>query len=112
MSEAKLKPRCSESVMAEWHSHPCKRAGAYEHNGKHYCKTHFPPNVEEKNALRSAAWSAERAKRRIELAAPDLLEATRLCLDALTGNQLGCTEFESLLKQARAAIAKATGESA
>jgi hypothetical protein len=45
-------------------------------------------------------------------AAPDLLEATQLLLDALTGNQLGCTQFESLKKQARAAIARALPQGA
>jgi len=54
----------------------------------------------------------QRGNARLIAAAPDLLEATKLLLDALTGNQLGCTQFEALKKQARAAIARALPQGA
>jgi hypothetical protein len=54
--------QCSELVRDEnrWFSlHQCSRKGTLTHNGKLYCKQHYPPNVEKKDAEREARWARE-----------------------------------------------------
>jgi hypothetical protein len=54
--------QCSERVRGEsrWPSfHQCSRKGTLTHNGKLYCKQHYPPNVEQKDAEREARWARE-----------------------------------------------------
>ncbi len=61
MSEAKCVGRkwpkdCMTSVQ-------CNKTARYEHNGKPYCGTHYPPNVEAKRAERDKRWDEEREAR-------------------------------------------------
>lgn len=37
----------------------CGRSAAYEHDGKHFCKTHHPPTVKAKNEAKHAEWVAK-----------------------------------------------------
>lgn len=43
--------------------HACGRSANYEHEGKHYCKTHHPPTVKAKADIRTAKYNAESTKR-------------------------------------------------
>lgn len=36
--------------------HECGRKAVYEHEGKHYCKTHHPPTVQAKRDAKHAEW--------------------------------------------------------
>lgn len=40
-------------------SRPCTRAGAYEHEGHHYCKLHHPPSIKAKQVARREQWEKE-----------------------------------------------------
>lgn len=53
------KHMCGAMVSQDWS--PCNRNAKYFHesDGKWYCGTHYPPNVEEKQAKRNAKWAAE-----------------------------------------------------
>ena len=55
------KHKCCEMVWAQgsYRGYPCGKGANYEHEGKHYCKTHHPPTVREKNEARQAKWRHE-----------------------------------------------------
>ena len=58
--------RCCETVPTSglrMHYHQCQRLGKFEHNGKVYCRQHYPPHVEQRKQDRSASWESDwRAK--------------------------------------------------
>jgi hypothetical protein len=64
MSEAVKHQCCGRVSYGDWgRSRQCTKTGAYEHEGKHYCKTHHPPSVKEREKKRSdelnARWEKE-----------------------------------------------------
>lgn len=79
MSEAKHK--CCEKVWppGAYRSYQCGKGANYEHEGKHYCKTHHPPTVKAKRDERQQKmndhWDAMKAAR--EEAAAILTEQKR-----------------------------------
>jgi hypothetical protein len=44
------KHKCCEMVWAQgsYRGYPCGKGANYEHEGKHYCKTHHPPTITAK----------------------------------------------------------------
>lgn len=54
-------PGCAETVCSpgEFRAHPCSFKGKFQHKGKHYCKIHFPPNVEAKREAQRKGWDEE-----------------------------------------------------
>jgi hypothetical protein len=100
----------------------CGRGAAYEHEGRHYCKTHHPPTVKAKREESNAAWQlkfqaeqdarkkadAERAeqKRRAECF-PELLEALQEVM--AWGTDENYVRAKDACEKARTAIARATG---
>jgi hypothetical protein len=42
----------------------CGKNAAHEHEGKWFCKTHYPPNILAKDEARDAKWKAEWNARR------------------------------------------------
>ena len=73
MSEA-IKPKCCGQVRSAgaWRSHPCGKNASMEHEGKHYCKTHYPPTVQAKRDASHAKWQAQWDAQRVrEQAAHD-----------------------------------------
>ena len=117
------KHTCAGHVFSDYRSRTCGKSAAHEHEGHWYCKTHHPPTVKAKDAARSAKFraklDAERdAAQAKKLAADeqkqradcydDLLEALRLIATA-ENSALDLAYCKGI---ARAAIAKATGETA
>ena len=117
------KHTCAGHVFSDYRSRTCGKSAAHEHEGHWYCKTHHPTTVAAKRAARSellqAKLYAEReAARAKKLAADeqkrradcydDLLEALRLIATA-ENSALDLAYCKGI---ARAAISKATGETA
>ena len=117
------KHKCNGTILRN--SWPCRCCvtATHEHEGSWYCKTHHPPAVKAKDAARSAKLraklDAERdAAQAKKLAADeqkqradcydDLLEALRLIATA-ENSALDLAYCKGI---ARAAISKATGETA
>lgn len=123
MSE-KTKHPCSARVYNSYVSamSPCCNNAKYQTGGKWYCGTHEPGRVNARNDKSQAKWDADQKKsdkgRCLRAAAPDLLEALEYLLavfDAqLRGDEyaLDVLDMAKAPKDARAAIAKAKGESA
>lgn len=59
MSE--LKPTCCGRISIGIFSGSkiCGKTAKFDRNGKHYCKTHDPVTIAEKEAIKTAAWKAE-----------------------------------------------------
>ena len=51
--------RCCEDVRDTVLFHQCSRTARFLHDGKHYCGTHYPPNVEKRRAKIDAKYNAE-----------------------------------------------------
>ena len=115
--------KCKGTILRNNWPYRCSVTAKHEHEGSWYCKTHHPPTVKAKDAARSAKFraklDAERdAAQAKKLAADeqkqradcydDLLEALRLIATA-ENSALDLAYCKGL---ARAAIAKATGETA
>ena len=67
------KQKCSERVFRGYRYYPCSRLGRYEHEGKFYCKQHYPPNVaarkaEQQKKSKKALTSYHEKVRRAEVA--------------------------------------------
>lgn len=84
MSETKTKQRCCKMVHDEGRSvgfHQCSRTAKIERDGKHYCAQHDPEAVKQRDTTQRAKWEKEwaeaRAKRKLEKAAPAMLEALK-----------------------------------
>lgn len=54
-----LADRCSKRIYDRFNGHSCTRKGPLEHEGKKYCKQHYPPNVEAKIADCDRRWTAK-----------------------------------------------------
>ena len=125
-AEAKLDNaahKCNGTILRNNWPYRCGVTAKHEYEGSWYCKTHHPPTVKAKDAARSAKFraklDAERdAAQAKKLAADeqkqradcydDLFEALRLIATA-ENSALDLAYCKGL---ARAAIAKATGETA
>ena len=57
----KVEVRCSENIWRNgaYHASRCSNKGILQYEGRWYCKTHFPPNVQKKRDKRDATWKAE-----------------------------------------------------
>jgi hypothetical protein len=56
-------PMCCKKVYgSSFLGHMCQNKGAYEHEGKPYCKLHHPPTILAKDEARNAAFKADRAR--------------------------------------------------
>ena len=115
--------KCDTTIYGDYWPYRCGVTAKHEYEGSWYCKTHHPPTVKAKDAARSAKFRAKldaerdaaQAKR---LAADeqkqradcydDLLEALRLIATA-ENSALDLAYCKGI---ARAAISKATGETA
>ena len=115
--------KCDGTIFGECGPYRSCVTAKHEYEGSWYCKTHHPPTVKAKDAARSAKFraklDAERdAAQAKKLAADeqkqradcydDLLEALRLIATA-ENSALDLAYCKGI---ARAAIAKATGETA
>ena len=115
--------KCNGTIFRDYWTYRCGVTAKHEHEGSWYCKTHHPPTVKAKGDARSAKFraklDAERdAAQAKKLAADeqkqradcydDLLEALRLIATA-ENSALDLAYCKGI---ARAAIAKATGETA
>jgi hypothetical protein len=73
---------CSVSVFKRFHYYQCSAKAKYQHEGRWYCGTHYPPAVAQKKAERDAKWSYEQSamakKAAIESAKEDVLLSARL----------------------------------
>jgi len=43
------KPKCDGLVWSGFHNVFCGRKAGYEHEGRHFCKTHHPPSMKERS---------------------------------------------------------------
>jgi hypothetical protein len=110
--------KCQGQVWQGYHHHPCGNSAKYEHEGRHYCKTHHPPAIAEKRAARDARWAAEAVRlakeRKLQNEVRELREHKAACfavlLEALKyavdNPEFKSDEFD---RMARAAIQKAEG---
>lgn len=56
-------PKCSAEVYRNGNPHPflCGKKAQFEHEGKEYCATHYPPNVQAKRIEHQNKAAAKRA---------------------------------------------------
>lgn len=112
--------KCVKQVYAvgSFRGHPCGRNATYEHDGKHYCKTHHPPTIQAQGKARKKAFetklAAETAHRK-QIAKeadeqhrradtyPEMLEALQHCHQWLQGSEPGRAQYIGEV------IARATG---
>lgn len=50
------KHTCEHQTYSRWTYHACGKTAKYEHDGKWYCGTHYPPNVEARREKKSQKW--------------------------------------------------------
>ncbi len=50
---------CSVYISKGFHQYKCSKKGKYKHKEKHYCGTHFPPNVEKRRDKIDAKYNKE-----------------------------------------------------
>ncbi len=120
------KHKCCEMVsgtgLAFARSYPCGLNAKFEHEGKHYCGTHYPPNVEarnEKNRIKyEAKYQAEKAMREAPFKEirmlteqrNDLLEALKDAVQVMEPFMQNDGYIAVRVGLARAAIDKAEGK--
>lgn len=63
-----MEKTCSAIVSNNWVHYRCRSKAKYEHEGKPYCGTHYPPKVAERANKRDEKYRTEE----------ELLAATRL----------------------------------
>ena len=106
MSEA-IKPKCCAQVRraGAWRSHPCGKNASMEHEGKHYCKTHYPPTVQAKRDASHAKWQAQWDAQRVrEQAAHDADAEQKRRADAYEQLVDRVKELEGALRDAQCAF--------
>lgn len=65
MSE--IRQCCAKVVRSgEFHAGRCRRTASIEFEGKWFCRTHYPPNVEKRNEEWEAKFDAEMERKRKE----------------------------------------------
>ena len=115
--------KCNGTIFRDYWTYRCGVTAKHEHEGSWYCKTHHPPTVKAKDAARSAKFraklDAERdAAQAKKLAADEQKQRADCYDDLLAALRLIATAENSALDLAyckgiaRAAISKATGETA
>ena len=120
-----VKHTCCGRIQSNFRFYTCGKAAKFERDGKHYCGTHDPVSIGEKNAVKNAAWKAEReakdAARKAQLDKQAEIERRASCYDDLL-EMLKRIELDARVARpyvgqtarlgeiARDAIAKATGE--
>ena len=103
---------CCEKIWDKlyWRGRPCTKPAKVQRAGSWYCTIHDPERTLLKRAEREAAWEAkrqaDRAKYRLQNAAPELLAALRYAVD---NPDFDSQTFDNI---ARAAVRKATNEGA
>lgn len=74
MKNHKLQPMCCARIpygqMAR--TRPCKCAGTIERDGKHYCSTHDPLNVDRRMTKRDLTAQAKLRVKRLQARAPQM----------------------------------------
>jgi len=94
----------------------CQKPAKMQHDGKWYCGVHDPVKRKAKDAERQAAWAAQyeanKKKRALEAAAPELLAICKIFLGeddrfqiAVGGNPIA---VDKMLAEARETVTKAT----
>ena len=107
--------KCSERVFsndrADFGGHMCRNKASVLRDGKWYCKIHDPEYVNKKRAEQSRIWNerdeAQRRLRRLEYAAPDMLEALK---DLAKYIQFNKGNAAPIYEKAMEAINKAEGK--
>lgn len=105
------KHKCCKEVWSGYRGHPCTKPAKVEREGQWYCLIHDPKAVVIRRAKQYAKWELQMASRRIELAAPALLEALEqiLSFDGSRGT-FDSTKLASAQRRAESVIAKAKGK--
>jgi len=105
------KHTCCKSVWySAFRSYVCGKTAKFEVNGYHYCGIHNPNKAPTKAQIQAEEEHQARLKRvKLNSAAPELLEALRDAYKAMEPMHHE-PEVSEALDSARAAIAKATGE--
>lgn len=61
--------RCCKRVFSgarhDMGGHLCGKPPKFEHEGKRYCATHYPPNEEARRELQNAKWRTESEARKL-----------------------------------------------
>lgn len=58
-------PNCAGiRVSGYWKGYPCGAIAKYEHNGKHYCQSHYAVAVNDPSKFEKVAAQVERSNRR------------------------------------------------
>jgi len=72
-------PKCAAQIWGNWRYHPCGNKAALRHTDEQdYCRTHYPPNVDERKRKREEerdlrwAVSRERDRRNARIRAAGL----------------------------------------
>ena len=115
--------KCNGTIFRDYWTYRCGVTAKHEHEGSWYCKTHHPPTVKAKGDARSAKFraklDAERDAAQAKKLAADEQKQRADCYDDLfEALRLIATAENSALDLAyckgiaRAAISKATGETA
>lgn len=102
---------CGKEIWSGYHSHQCRKPAKFEVNGKHYCGIHNPNKAPTKAQIEAKEnYKKQKAKWRLERAAPDLLKELSDILE------WACTEKAPLrpqeIRSIQAVIYKATGSEA
>jgi hypothetical protein len=74
--------QCSAQVNGQgnwgsFHQHQCSRKATIERDGVWYCRVHDPEYIKRKNEIATEKFHEEQKRKRIEYAAPELLEACK-----------------------------------
>ena len=108
-----VKRTCEEQiwvVSGYWsHYRPCTNKAKVERNGKHYCGIHDPEAQKAKEAKKVdeciAKWAEEGRKRRVELAAPQMLDALETVIEYYDAHssigEAGATVVRAAIKAAK-----------
>lgn len=92
-----IKERCAKRVFsgdrADTGGHMCTKPAKFEHGGKKWCSTHYPPNVEKRNAVNNARWAAADAASQYKYALLDALDARDADVAALQKTLKECSVY-------------------
>ena len=103
--------QCSAQVNGQgnwgsFHQHQCSRKATIERDGVWYCRVHDPEYIKRKNEIATEKFHEEQKRKRIEYAAPELLEACKRVL--LDYEKLG-KQIDPAYGIVKQAIAEAEG---
>jgi hypothetical protein len=92
------KHQCHGRVLDRtgYHSWGCSRNATLQHDGRWYCKTHYPPAVEKRRADREKKWDDEHSRtRKIQKLHDDIEDVTK----QIVGLARGTPGFNGLIEQ-------------